>query len=192
MNCQLFFETHKGSKNYCKELQKYSEQQQIAWEMNSAFPAISPGIVINEEILCRQVIDPVHFDQVTGTIKPTFFDDASNKGASCHRLKHISIEVIKEITLKRVAEANINPPSTGPRVAIGIATLNASEVRGIMTAGISIRRGAGIYDTAKDDDASHADICQLVSGRIEGISIRAQLFKMAKDRLIYFASEQTA
>jgi hypothetical protein len=145
-------------------------------------------------MLCRQVLDPTHFDQVSGTIKPTFFDDASDKGASCHRLAHTSVEDVKGMTMARAEAMNINPPATGPRTAIGYTTFGAGEVRSIRPASSPpapiVRRGAAVYDTGLPEDGSHADVCQLVAGRQEGKSVRAQLWKLAKDRLVRFASEQ--
>lgn len=191
MSCRQFFEKNKENLQRCKSLQLVDAEKQILWETECA-SEYSPGTVASDEVLCRQVLDPTHYDKVNGTIAPTFFDDASNKGASCHRLLHTTPEKIEELTLIRVAEQNINPPNTGPRVAIGYAQINASEVRSVFSSTEPIRRLAAVYDTAKSDDISHADICQLISGKHEGRSVRAQLYKMAKDRLVKFRKTQDA
>lgn len=185
MNCREFFEANSDDLQYCKTLQQHSETTQISWEGQSASQhSCSP--VGDNELLARQVVDPTHFDKVTGTIKPTFFEDASSKGASCHRLTCINIEDVQKITEARVTLANQNPPPTGLREAIGFTLISACEVRSIRTSGAESRRGAAVYDTAKKDDSSHADICQLVSGKKEGKSVRAQLFLLTKDRLKRF------
>jgi len=171
-------------------LQQHAELTQVACELESA-SVHSPSPVQNIEVLVRQVVDPTHFDHVTGTIKPTFFDDAANIGASCHRVQYTTETQIRQMTERRVALANQNPPKTGLRSAIGYASVSAIDVRSITTAGNPSRRGAAIYDTAKSDDISHADICQLVSGRQEGRSVRAQLWELAKDRLVIFSSLPT-
>lgn len=191
--CCKFFDENRCDKDICKKLQAFPELTQIAWESESA-SCHSPGVVANDELLCRQVLDPTHFDPVSGTIKPTFFDDASNKGASCHRLAHISHQAVREMADARTAAVNINPPATGSRTAIGYTTFEASEVRSIRLAASSLpavlpRRGAAVYDTGLPEDNSHADVCQLVAGRQEGKSVRAQLWKLAKDRLVRFEAD---
>lgn len=191
MKCKEFFDSVKrGESKLSKELQTRSESIQVAWEDESA-SSYSPGVVQNAEVLARQIVDPTHFDRVTGTIKPTFFDDAASIGASCHRLNYIDYQTIQKMTEQRVAQANQNPPSTGPRTAIGYASVTAKEVRSIRPGSNPNRRGSAVYDTAKSDDNSHADICQLVSNRQEGKSVRAQLWELAKNRLMKFPPPQT-
>lgn len=186
MNCRDFFDSVKDELKPCKVLQGHPEETQVAWEHESA-SVYSPCPVKDVEMLARQVVDPTHYDTVTGTIKPTFFDDASGIGASCHRVEYTDLDQVREFTMQRVTQINQNPPSTGPRTAIGYTPIFATEVRSIMvTNGDQSRRGAAVYDTAKSDDNSHADICQLVSGSQEGRSVRAQLFMLAADRLVKF------
>ena len=185
MNCCEFFESVKDNLTYCKALQTHPEDVQLSWEGESA-SASSPSPVISDEILVRQVIDPTHYDHVSNNIAPTFFDDASSRGASCHRIKHITIEKVKEIAEARVAIVNLDPPKTGIRRAIGFTKLSALAVRNVFPESMPNRRGSAVYDTAKSDDISHADICQLVSGKQEGKSVRAQLFMLAKERLELF------
>lgn len=192
--CREFFEENRGNKEVCKKLQTLPESKQVAWELESA-SRYSPGIVANAEVLCRQVLDPTHFDRVSGTIKPTFFNDASDKGASCHRLSYTSVDAVKEMMIARAAATNINPPATGRRSPIGYTTFEAGEVRSIQVATnlqlpVATRRGAVVYDTGLEEDRSHADVCQLVAGRQEGMSVRAQLWKLAKDRLVRFEAEE--
>lgn len=193
--CRDFFESNRGDKEVCKKLQVLPEAKQVSWELEPA-SAHSPGVVANDEQLCRQVLDPTHFDSVSGTIKPTFFDDASDKGASCHRLGFASPDSVRAMTVARAEAMNVNPPATGPRTAIGYTTFGAEEVRSIRTAPLTPaqegRRGAAVYDTALPEDVSHADVCQLVAGRQEGKSVRAQLWKLAKDRLVRFVEDREA
>ncbi|MBK6998670.1 MAG: hypothetical protein IPH35_01380 [Rhodoferax sp.] len=185
MNCRKFFESIAGDAQYCKKLQQSPEDIQVAWEKESASEhSLLPAQDV--EILARQVMDPTHYDNVTGNIAPTLFDDASSKGASCHRMGYITREKIREIAEARVSLVNQNPPSTGPRKAIGFTTLYVSEVRSVFSKTLPVRRAAGVYDTAKADDISHADICQLVSGKENGKSVRAQLFMLAMARLEVF------
>ena len=185
MNCQEFFDSVKDEKEPCKLLQQHPEPLQLAWESECA-SIHSSSVVQNQESLARQVVDPTHFDQITNTIKPTFFDDAASIGASCHRLLYTTEDQICQMTESRVTQANLNPPKTGVRTAIGYAVIDVEEIRLIKTDGDPGRRGAAVFDTARADDVSHADICQLVSGRQEGKSVRAQLWMLSKDRLVRF------
>lgn len=185
MNCREFFESVKDDPAYCKALQKHPEDVQLLWEAETA-SEVSPSPVTSDEVLVRQVIDPTHYDNVANSIAPTFFDDASSRGASCHRMKHIKVETIKKMAEERVAIVNLDPPKTGIRRAIGFTKLSALEVRNVFPESLPGRRGSAVYDTAKTDDISHADICQLLQGKQEGKSVRAQLFMLAKERLELF------
>ena len=189
MGCREFFRANSENKERCKALQNVLADIQIRWEAESA-SEFSPGPTQNGEILCRQVLNPIHFDPVNGTVKPTFFDDASDKGASVNRLYHTTIELLKDDAHLRVGKININPPSSGLRELIGYTAITADEVRAVFTTESPPRRGLGVYDTAKHDDKSHADICQLVSGKHQGKSVRAQLFQIAKTRLVRFEHSQ--
>lgn len=185
MGCRDFFQANTENKELCRILQAVSPEQQLAWEVESASKH-SPGPANSDETISRQVLNPQHFDTVTGTIKPTFFDDASSKGASVNRLAHITVEGMRLTAQSRVDQINANPPASGVRVLIGYTMVTVGEVRSIF-ADTPQRRALAVYDTAKHDDPSHADICQLISGKMIGKSIRAQLFQFAKSRLIRFA-----
>jgi hypothetical protein len=185
MPCRQFFDANRENREYCKLLQQIPEVQQLAWESLSA-SEYSPGVVQDDEELVRRVEDPTHFDATTGQIKPTFFDDASSKGASCFRLRHTTVAQIADGARKYVDEINKNPPSTGVRTAIGYTIFSADEVRKVLAPTEPPRRGAAVYDTGLHNDPAHADVCQLVSGKQAGKSVRAQLFLIAKDRLVPF------
>ena len=188
MGCREFFQANAENKERCKTLQAISPSEQLAWEGETASEH-SPCVVEDDEVLCRHVENPTHFDASSRTIKPTFFDDASNKGASVNRLSHTTIAAVQQRAQAKVAATNENPPLTGVRRLIGYTTITASEVRAVFTSPSSLR-ALGVYDTAKPDDPSHADICQLVSGKQQGKSVRAQLYQIAKNRLMRFSSSQ--
>ncbi len=184
MGCREFFQSNLENKEPCKLLQNLSSDKQLAWEAESA-SEYSPGPVSNSEELCRHVLNPVHFDLQNNTIKPSFFDDASGKGASVNRLFYTNIEQIRKAAQARVDMSNKNPPNSGLRKLIGYSSVTANEVREIFT-GMPPRRAMAVYDTAKSDDSSHADICQLVKTKVMEKSVRVQLYWLAKNRLILF------
>lgn len=185
MGCREFFQANAENKERCKALQAIPLTEQLAWEGETASEH-SPAVVGHSEVLCRHVENPTHFDALNGTIKPNFFDDASNKGASVNRLSHTSIAAVQQCAQAKVDATNESPPLTGLRKLIGYTTITAAEVRAVFTPTPSLR-ALGVYDTAKPDDPSHADICQLVSGRQQGKSVRAQLYQIAKNRLVRFS-----
>lgn len=187
MGCREFFQANTENKDRCKALQEICPDIQVVWETESA-SEFSPGPASNDETLFRQVLNPHHFDKISGTIKPTFFDDASDKGASVNRLGHTTVEILRQRTQLRIDQFNVNPPATGARELIGYTTITVEEIRAVI-ADTPPRRALGVYDTAKREDWSHADICQLVSGKKLGKSVRAQLFQIAKTRLVRFKLE---
>ena len=185
MGCREFFQANAENKERCKALQAIPLTEQLAWEVETASEH-SPAVVGRGEVLCRHVENPTHFDALNGTIKPNFFDDASSKGASVNRLSHTTIAAVQRCAQAKVDATNKSPPLTGLRKLIGYTTITAAEVRAVFTPTPSLR-ALGVYDTAKPDDPSHADICQLVSGKKQGKSVRAQLYQIAKNRLVRFS-----
>lgn len=186
MGCREFFQANRDNQERCKALQAIPPPKQLAWEEETASEH-SPAVVGHAEVLCRHVENPTHFDELSGTIRPNFFDDASGKGASVNRLSHITIEAVQRFAQAKVDAINQTPPKTGPRKLIGYTTVTAGEVRSVFIPTV-LRRALGVYDTAKPDDPSHADICQLVKGKQEGKSVRAQLYQIAKNRLVRFGT----
>ena len=187
MGCWEFFQANAGNNERCKALQLISPPEQLAWEEETA-SKYSPTVVGHAEVLCRHVENPTHFDELSGTIRPNFFDDASSKGASVNRLSHTTIEAVQQFAQAKVDATNQSPPNTGLRQLIGYTTITAEEVRSVFIP-TGLRRALGVYDTAKPDDPSHADICQLVKGKQEGKSVRAQLYQIAKTRLVRFGPQ---
>lgn len=184
MGCREFFQENLENNERCKLLQNVPVEDQLAWETESA-SLYSPQPITDSEVLCRHVLNPVHFDLQSNSITPTFFDDATGKGASVNRLLHTSIDQIREAAQARVDMINKNPPKSGLRQLIGYSNVTANEVRAIYT-GSPSRRAIAVYDTAKSDDPSHADICQLIKSKEQGKSVRAQLYLLAKSRFKLF------
>lgn len=187
-----FFKQYKDSGELSKQLQKLDEHTQTSWELVSCVDE-SPGVVGSEEVLCRQVLHPVHIDNASGELKPSLFEDAANKGASVHRRGMITDDRIREILLARVDAANVNPPATGLREMVGYAHVQVSDLRAIVyeDGQGGRRRGVGVYDTSKADDVSHADICQLVSGKKANYAIKEKLYSLAKDNLVPLGNKKS-
>ena len=189
MSCSLesardFFALHKDGGDLAKKIQDLPCSVQIAWEQ-IAVCADSPGPVVNTELLLRQIVCPVHFDFETNEVKPNLFEDAISKGASIHRLSHTTEEKIVDIAQQRVYSQNINPPKTGPRTLIGYVSIAAHAARAVRVdvEGFRERQVLAIYDTANDKDQSHADICLLRRQKQAEISVKSQLYLLAKGSL---------
>lgn len=180
-----FFAKHKDEGKLSKEIQTVDAERQVAWESISCVDC-SPGAVLDEEILCRQILHPVHVDKETGAVKPTVFDDVSSRGASVHRRGYISDAQMIATMNARVEASHIASPEAPKRSMVGYVPVSVQVVRSIKnpTMDGGGRRQLGVYDTAKEDDPSHADICLLVSGKIESKENRAILFNLVKDKLV--------
>lgn len=181
--CLDFFEKHASHSDRVKELQK--QQDRVLWESMPA-SRFSPGPVREEEVVCRVAFNPIYWDQETASLKPTFFDDASNKGASVERLVLKRRATVWRTANRMAFEYNTRNPRKDPRSVARLVPLDVSAIRRIM---IGDRRGVGIYDTALADNRAHADICIVEPGRLAFRSARSQLFGLASDRQLWGSSE---
>lgn len=176
-----FFCKHSGTGTLSQALRKMDPENRVAWESVSV-SVHSPGVVGRNEVLARQVLDPAFFDASTGRIKPTLFDDASSRGASVNRVKHAPVPKLHELGRARALSASAH--CTVPKTYIGFVHLDVVAVRSIAADGDQgSHRAFGVYDTALKSDCSHADICQLVSGRATGRSVRSRLYQLSKNTL---------
>lgn len=193
MGCAQFFEEYKGNREICKELQARPLDELISWERESASEH-SPGIVSDQEMLCRQVLSPLHYDAVLKKLKPSAFDDASNKGLSVNRLAHTSMVELAKAAKERVAASHKRSAEAGvigkmPNNLWGFASFKCSDAKLIVSDDGDDRgkiRGFAVYDTANKDDKSHADVCQISGGKLYGRSVRSKLADLANQRLNAF------
>lgn len=185
MSCLEFFETTKGSRDRAKLLQEVPEETQLRWELERASDH-SPEPIGADEVLVRTYHSPFHYDDETGTLKPTAFDDSADKGASVNRVGHTTLERIKDEALARVVAYNAANPGKPQRALIGYSEFQAAAARALHCAGPPMRRGAGVYDTALPQDRSHGDIFQIAPNTQGGRSVRAQLRELANRTLRRF------
>lgn len=175
--CRDFFAINVENGDVAKKLQDNSSA--VQWEQLSASDH-SPGPVRNDEVLYRQILHPIHVDLVSKTLKPTAFNDVSDKGMSVERLTYKSLEAIRQSGRDRAA-AQRNNPKNADRQLFAVAELHSVEIRSIVVDGG--KRGLAVYDTAQYDNAAHADVCQIVKGRQSGRSVRSQLIDAVKSLL---------
>lgn len=186
MGCREFFINESSNPDKCKALQKQLPEKKLEWESQSASEH-SPGPVTDEENLIRHWLNPHHFDPQTGTLNPTAFDDASNKGLSVNRAGLVTLEEIQEVAQARIDEGAISNPTRAPRQLLGYSIFTAKEARSVyVTVPTPDTRAFGVYDTAKADDLSHADVCQIASNAQGGRSARVQMRKLVNERFKRF------
>lgn len=171
MDCLEFFNNHRENAEKCKLLQG-NPKQALVWESVCSASEHSPGKVLEAERLLRLVFTPIHFDEETGKIKPALFDDASNKGLSVNRADYIDLLALIERGLTKAAKDRESKPD---RQFYGIALAHCADIRKILSETTQARAFC-VFDTALADDISHADVCQIVSGKQEGRSVRARLY----------------
>jgi hypothetical protein len=182
-SCKDFFIEHDQDRDRCKSLQKLNEGVLLQWEKEPA-SQYSPGPVLTDERLYRQFLNPTHFDTANNILKVTAFSDTSDKGGSVNRTVHISYENAIKAAQDR-AEKITEGKQDGSKVELwNLVELNCRDIRAIMTPsqpGTPPRRGFAVYDTALQNDDSHADICQIVSGTATGRSVRSKLLDLANE-----------
>jgi hypothetical protein len=174
--CRAFFDAH--AKNPTRVEALWREAHRFEWEKLSA-SRYSPGPVGDDEDLARVVISPIHIDPESGQITLAFLSDVKNKGGSSDRLTHCSVD--EAITRSVAIQANRNATATADRqrVVQGVARFNAKRLRSISTR--SGTQAFGVYDTGREDNIGHADVCQLVADEKEARSARWDLLLLVRE-----------
>ena len=175
--CKSFFKQHKDNQSIVKELQNIGDRYD--WEQLSASDH-SPGVVTSDEALCRLTFNPVHIDIDTKSLKPTAFDDASNKGLSVDRQTYRTIEESLAVGRLRAEAHNQSRQGSSSRYLWGYISIVSNLIRTIEYEG---EKALGIYDTAMLDNPAHADICILIGGKQAFRSIRSRLVDFAQGNL---------
>ena len=175
--CRAFFEAHENNLKKVEAL--WEEAGRFDWERPTA-SMHSPGPVGDDEELARVVISPIHIDAESGEIKPAFLSDVKNKGGSSDRLAHGSVgdAITRSAAIQTVKNASSATPDR-LRAVQGIARFNAKRLRLLNTS--SGTQAFGIYDTGREDNKGHADICQLVADEKEARSARWDLLMLTRE-----------
>lgn len=153
-----FFELQSapGSKK-CKAMLDIASDVLLSWEMESVNP-LSPGIVLDDEELLQQVVDPVHVTE-EGGLTTKAFDAITSHGLSVHRLRHTSLDLINQLAIERAEKYNRENPTKPQRRFCGFLELKSEELRKIFCE-FHNRRVFHIFDSATEEDTSHAEVCQ--------------------------------
>lgn len=120
-------------------------------EATTAAPGISPGIVLDEERLLREILNPDHVRG--GEVQPSAIPlrDLKERGFSVHRLQYATRKFVEDSINEKLAR-----PSAGDtRVSEGVARFTVRAVREINDNG---NKAFVVIDTAKLSNIGHASI----------------------------------
>lgn len=150
--CMEFFEANADNKQKVKALIEIGCGNDWISDGHSA-SRHSPGVVLSEEELVRQVHSPVHWDSATNEVKLGFYDDLTSKGLSVNRRKYANSDDLSNVSHSRATSSG--------REAVGFVCAIASSINKLL----SDENGqlGAVFDTAKHDDPSHADVCATVA-----------------------------
>jgi hypothetical protein len=174
-------------------LHALEEDERLACEGRCA-NAWSPGVVLDAESLYRSLDTPTHV--LDGQILPVAFDEVRKWGLSVNRAAYCTLEAAWAFAEARVAQTKARRALEGKpddeRSVVAITRFDASTIRAFR-AGEADRRLFGVYDTAKWDDTSHADIVAVQSPIHEKVkrSVREALFQAAKGRTVFKEARQS-
>ena len=148
----------------------------------------SPGLVQDHELLIRTVYSPIQINQKTGQVDPAFFrHDARKRGLSINRKPHIG-----EVDLRKKIEGKISRDRNAGKERdefYRVVSARCGDVRRLVSE--DGKRLFCVYDTAHQEDISHADICQTLDPP-PGTPDRRMLIKKISSRLFdVFVGEAT-
>ncbi|MCK5538974.1 MAG: hypothetical protein KAI79_19275 [Bacteroidales bacterium] len=151
MGEKLKFFQELDSQNKCEGL---SVNHEIAIALESiSLSEYSPGIVVSSESIARMIFSPLHIEE-DGTIKASAFSDVKDKGLSVHRIEYIVGNKLE--CLGETMASNANEAGRTKRDYLGYVKVTTEEIRQLTG---DEKRLFCVYDTAKEDEISHADVC---------------------------------
>ena len=181
----------------CKELErKYHDRGCKCIRYREEHPACecerysvsdhSPGLVRDDELLIRTLYSPYQINE-KGTVTPASFRDALERGLSVNRKSFIS-----EADLRKGIEGKIERDRKEGKERdefYRVVTARCGDVRQLFSE--DGERLFCIYDTASEEDVSHADVCQALDPP-PGTPNRKMLRKKTSTRLFdVFVGEAT-
>ena len=161
----------------------------------------SPALVRDDELLIRTLYSPIQINQDTGWVDPAHFrNDAMKRGFSVNRKSHVS-----EADLRKRIESKIaRDRGEGKKRDdfYGVVTARSRDIRRQISK--HGKRLFCVYDTAVEEDVSHADICQaldlppgtpdrrMLSKKISSLLFEAFVGEVKDLAAVYSRKEQAA
>ena len=147
-------------------------------ETRTAALGVSPGVVLDEEVLLREVLNPDHVKD--GEVQPSAvpLQDLKKRGFSIHRLEYVTKALIEKSINKKLAK----PVEGKQRTSEGVARFTTLCVRGISDDG---SRVFVVIDTAKPSNEGHASIYlfNVTMGDSLARKMREKLLPLLENRL---------
>jgi len=125
----------------------------------------------DEELLVRLLLSPFHIDPATGRPHPFAFKDVENKGMSVIRADGESHESLCARGLQKAEHSLARSPDSKVTFE-GYISVRCERVRQLRDE--VKRRHFHIFDTAKESDHAHADICQADKSRSARRKLQAE------------------
>ena len=160
----------------------------ISWENQPSsvfcqYPQVEAG-----EYLYRQMIDPIHWNNISNEFTPGAFQDVHTHGLSVNRFKHTNLEALVANAEHRIAQSNQQNPSNEKRKLLGFIKFNCGELRNVK---LDFEEGRLrvfiVIDTALENDPSHADVfgvSNCTRSRAVRQNIRRILFDLGRKGLL--------
>ena len=147
-------------------------------ETTTAAPGVSPGVVMDEEVLLREILNPDHVKD--GEIQPSAvsLQDLKKRGFSVHRLDHVTEAIVENSINKKLAKT----VEGKQRVSEGVARFTARCVRDFSDDG---NRVFVVIDTAKLSNNGHASIYlfDVTMGQSLARKMRGKLLPLLENRI---------
>ena len=120
-------------------------------ESASASPEYSPGVVLDPEILLREMFNPQHIIEGNVVVTAVSLTELRSAGFSVHRKEYVSLKFVRDSMEKRL----LRPRKGEPWQDEGVAEMLSGDVRSLRTDG---ERAFVVIDTALSDNRGHASI----------------------------------
>ena len=172
--CRELEATHGNGKCKCSH---YREQFPDCKCEEESVSEYSPGRVCDNEVLIRAIFRSDYVDQ-RGCLKPTYFQnvvrDFTVRGLSVNRKGHVTEPDLK---------ARLRHHPSNIHGYLGFIAATCGDLRRLRFNG---SRAFCVYDSATEEDRSHADVCQSVSPepsatRRESRTLRMKTARMLQD-----------
>lgn len=121
----------------------------------------SPGVIEDHEKLAFLLIEPIHFDDITGQISPDAFQEVTKRDLSLLREEHCNADMAN--STKEALSTARKPDQERYVEKVSITT--AAQIRQTL---FNECRVVGVYDTALEENQSHASVfatAQMLSDR---------------------------
>lgn len=135
----------------------------------------SPGPVSDGEVLIRTIFNPDHVD-CTGSPAPTYFQDIIKdftvRGLSVNRRGHVTEPDLR---------ARLKDHSGNKHEYMGFIAAKCGDIRRLA---FGNERAFCVYDSATEEDRSHADICQSTLPETDATRREAKKLRMKTARML--------